>query len=506
MFIKKFINRSYVLLKVEFTKNLEAVNFMVEPDSKMLVLLSFGLSLTDLTLLSDFLKNKSPQIHDGVTIGMALTKEQRTDAYRYLTGAYPNVDSRTVDVNGSGNIIKAKFRRKRGGETDSAPDGATDCAAAVKAMHVFWRPKAIRKYTEKKQGLEEASQDGYMKKKQKLSPSAGARSGAVATTGSAVNDMESDIDEDSTSDEPEKGHAPGLHSATCHVWFCLAKRNLEQTVAQQRIADSLGVPIGQVQCAGIKDKRAVTFQQASVTAHSQQQALGCRASARDLQVWVRDKLLQINQESACPASDETWVKVGKISFNHRRPVSMGELWGNRFEIVIRNIRLQPNLAADRGHGGDGSERHESLNLFLDRLHLAQSRGCPNYFGSQRMGSACGDSSKPISPIMGQHIVQGKYEAAVRCAICGDGSPRGGLAKNTSAFAEAMQVAQDSFLRANDAASIAATINLFPKNCHRERALLKGLRRFGMSEKGFEKAFLGISYSVRLLWKHAYQSW
>jgi len=102
-----------------------------------------------------------------------------------------------------------------------------------------------------------------------------------------------------------------------YSYFLLRKKNWTTLAAVEKIANLLGVPARLVGFAGNKDKIAVTEQLCSV--------LGV----------AKDKIdsLKIN------GIETKFLGCGK------KPISLGELEGNRFEIVVRNIDEKPKLIA-----------------------------------------------------------------------------------------------------------------------------------------------------------------
>ena len=95
-----------------------------------------------------------------------------------------------------------------------------------------------------------------------------------------------------------------------YTYFLLRKRNYTTEAAIQRIAKQLRMPRRFFGFAGNKDKRAVSEQVCSVNGNMRNFEL------REISVMVLGK------------GDE--------------PVSLGELSGNRFEIIVRNIKELPN--------------------------------------------------------------------------------------------------------------------------------------------------------------------
>ena len=81
------------------------------------------------------------------------------------------------------------------------------------------------------------------------------------------------------------------------------------------------------------------------------------------------------------------------AYETSRKVEIGDLKGNRFDIVIRRIEM-PRERIRESATATASE-------------LAKSGGYPNFFGMQRFGSI-----RPITHVVGRHMVKGEFRAAV----------------------------------------------------------------------------------------------
>ena len=125
-----------------------------------------------------------------------------------------------------------------------------------------------------------------------------------------------------------------------HLWLLVEKRGANTDWVAQQLAHSAGLSARDVGYAGMKDRHAVTRQWFSMPAPPK----------GDLpwQVW---NIPGVNIIEAV---------------RHGKKLQRGVLRGNRFDILIRDLR------------GDHAE--------LDRrLRAVQARGLPNYFGPQRFG-------------------------------------------------------------------------------------------------------------------------
>ncbi|MFH4977746.1 hypothetical protein AB6A40_004455 [Gnathostoma spinigerum] len=152
----------------------------------------------------------------------------------------------------------------------------------------------------------------------------------------------------------------------CH--FTLSKENMDSHYALSLISRFLGRSVASFGVLGTKDRRAVTSQRVSAY-HID------RAKISSL----NDRLRGIQLSDFCYKDD---------------PCTLGNLWGNRFSIVLRNI---PN-------NFDGDE-------LTKRIDNWKTKGFVNYYGTQRFGS-CGLNTAYV----GRAILQKHYQEAVRMIL------------------------------------------------------------------------------------------
>lgn len=124
-----------------------------------------------------------------------------------------------------------------------------------------------------------------------------------------------------------------------YLYLFVEKRGLSGEQLTSHVARFLGIAHQDVGMAGLKDRQAVTRQWISVPARC---------------------------ESLLPQFDHPQIRVLQTN-RHRNKLRTGHLRGNRFEIVIRNVRP------------------EGLSLARSIAAQLQTLGFPNYFGDQRFG-------------------------------------------------------------------------------------------------------------------------
>ena len=138
-----------------------------------------------------------------------------------------------------------------------------------------------------------------------------------------------------------------------------------------RVSDALGISRERVSWAGTKDKRAVTTQLFTV---------------RDVDPAAVDVL------SIRGAKVELLGRTG-------RPISFGDLHGNRFTIRVREAEPE---ATERAR-----TITTELNAFADKNGNSSQVGVPNWFGNQRFGS-----QRPVTHEVGLNIARREWRDAV----------------------------------------------------------------------------------------------
>jgi tRNA pseudouridine13 synthase len=124
-----------------------------------------------------------------------------------------------------------------------------------------------------------------------------------------------------------------------HLYLWVQKTGVGPEFLTRMIADRLGVPVGAVATAGLKDRHAVTRQWVSVPGD------------------VETKLAKINGGG---------IELLKFS-RHTNKLKPGHLRGNKFIVLIRDA--DPSKA-------------DAATAVLDRI---RAFGMPNYYGPQRFG-------------------------------------------------------------------------------------------------------------------------
>jgi len=144
-----------------------------------------------------------------------------------------------------------------------------------------------------------------------------------------------------------------------HTVFLLEKQEIDTFDAVRRIAHRLHISLFEIGYAGLKDKHALTCQFISIPTHYNVQGL------------KMDSLVL--------------TKAGYT----RKKIKIGDLQGNRFTILVRDIQ------------------EKELADIARRANTIPTSGVPNYFDSQRFGSVTDTT------FIGKDVVLQKYEHAVK---------------------------------------------------------------------------------------------
>lgn len=215
------------------------------------------------------------------------------------------------------------------------------------------------------------------------------------------------------------------------AYFLLWKKDLTTLEALREVARTLRVPLERIGFGGLKDKRAITEQYVSVEGLKE----------------VRE----VEKEN---------LKLKFLGYGDK-PVSLGEIEGNYFEIVVRGV---------------GERKRKFIR---ERMDFVRKFGFENYFGEQRFGSV-----KHAQEFMLKHLLKGDYESALREYLTSlrDKRRKKALLRTWGRWKE--------FLK------------FMPEGSKTEIVVVKKLLR----GKSFREAFLSIPRNVRLMFTFAYQSY
>ncbi|XP_062071113.1 pseudouridylate synthase 7 homolog isoform X1 [Lepus europaeus] len=238
---------------------------------------------------------------------------------------------------------------------------------------------------------------------------------------------------------PRKHSWPKSRGSYCH--FVLYKENKDTMDAINVLSKYLRVKPNIFSYMGTKDKRAITVQEIAVLKISAQ------------------RLAHLNK---CLMN----FKLGNFSYQ-KNPLKLGELQGNHFTVVLRNIT-----------GTDEQVQHAMNSL--------KEIGFINYYGMQRFGT----TAVPTYQV-GRAILQNSWAEVMDLIL----KPRSGAEKGY------LVKCREEWAKTKDPA--AALRKLPVKRCV-EGQLLRGLSKYGM--KNIVSAFGIIPRNNRLMYIHSYQSY
>ncbi len=224
------------------------------------------------------------------------------------------------------------------------------------------------------------------------------------------------------------------------VLITMKKYNMTTMEAIRELSNILHVSRKRFGYAGNKDKRAITTQYVSVQGLDEE----------DLHhVFIPDLDIEV-------------LGTGE-------PISLGQLEGNAFDIVIRNIALPAD---------DLAERIEETVEQLDG-HI------PNYFGRQRFGSR-----RSITHEVGREMLSGDYEEAVWTYI----------AKPSEQEHEKIRKVREELWETREVEKAAEK---FPEQYRYEKILLYHLAK---NPDDYAGAIKRLPEGLQTLFIHAYQSY
>jgi tRNA pseudouridine13 synthase len=161
------------------------------------------------------------------------------------------------------------------------------------------------------------------------------------------------------------------------------------------------------------------------------------------------------------------VKIENI-YKSDRFIRTGNLLGNKFEIIIRNLESEP-----------------STNVGEIYSHISKLGGFPNFYGIQRFGII-----RPLTHVVGKHIVQGDFEKAVMTYIA---NPIKGEDEETYTLRKNLQETYD----------FAEALKKYPKQLNFEKAILNKLV---VDSKDFVGALKELPRNLLTMFVYAYQSY
>jgi len=240
------------------------------------------------------------------------------------------------------------------------------------------------------------------------------------------------LNDESKIDESEKKE---------YVHFTLLKYNWDTMRALKEISKRVRVSRKRLGFAGTKDKRAITTQRVSIW----------KVPIEDLmKVQIKD------------------IGIKNPVYTDDR-INLGDLWGNRFTMTIREIPLSEN------------EIHEQLNETVQQLDSK----IPSFFGLQRFGI-----QRPITHLVGKEILRKNFKEAVMIYLAKTFPEEGEEAGNARKFL-------------SETGDFREAIKIFPKYLGYEKTMIEHLIH---TPTDFIGALRKLPKKLRWMFVHAYQAY
>ncbi len=221
----------------------------------------------------------------------------------------------------------------------------------------------------------------------------------------------------------------------------LTKRNWDVHHLMRELSRILRVSQNRFGWAGTKDKRALTKQKISIWDVSEEEL--SRVRLKDVELSV----------------------IGRSN----KKVSLGDLWGNRFRITVRDIELPQEETLAR------------VKAITSELEL----GAPNFFGVQRFGE-----NRPVTHVVGEAILRGDFKEAALTYIA-------------KAYPEEPDEIKKVRQYVCDTGDFKEGLKMYPLRLQFERAMMNHLIAHPEDYTG---AFRVLSPNLQKMFLHAYQSY
>ncbi|KAJ2055813.1 multisubstrate pseudouridine synthase 7 [Coemansia sp. S146] len=226
-------------------------------------------------------------------------------------------------------------------------------------------------------------------------------------------------------------------------YFVMQKENHDTMDVLFQIARSLRSTTRSLGMAGTKDKRGITVQRCSAYRIDHKRLIGASRNLKG-------------------------ARLGNFSYGPQE-LRLGDLSGNRFEIVLRHVK-----------GAD----EQSLAPVLEGIRRT---GFINYYGMQRFGTQSISSHS-----VGIAVLKADWQAATELIL----KPRPGDRKEVRKAREVWSETRDA----------RAALELMPqKAALAEHSVLQVFSRKG-NENNAASAFAAVPRNLRLMYVHAYQSY
>ncbi|HID43778.1 MAG TPA: tRNA pseudouridine(13) synthase TruD [Archaeoglobaceae archaeon] len=231
---------------------------------------------------------------------------------------------------------------------------------------------------------------------------------------------------------------PDFHEDGKFTILRVKKANWDTLNFVRMLSRILRISQKRIEFAGTKDKRAVTVQYFSISNLNDEQIKNLK------NLKVKDAEIEV---------------LGKA----RRPIRLGDLFGNFFRISVLEIE------------------DDDTEITLREI---EEKGVPNFFGLQRFGTI-----RFVTHEVGRHILRSDFESAFWTYV----------AKPFQNESEEVRKIREEIWNTRDAR---IGLKVLPDYLRYERSLLQKFQETGSEEK----AILSLPKSLKMMFTHAYQSY
>mmetsp|Transcript_10995 Transcript_10995/g.16623 ORF Transcript_10995/g.16623 Transcript_10995/m.16623 type:complete len:407 (+) Transcript_10995:1125-2345(+) len=256
--------------------------------------------------------------------------------------------------------------------------------------------------------------------------------------------------------------------------LCVVKKeNVEHLAAMKHLTVALKCKQRDIGFAGMKDMCAITTQFCALRNVS-------HANLQKANAYLKHWSIKIGNFESVPWS-----------------LQPGMLMGNEFEITVRDIR---RVEIRKRKDCQLEERfvpyfsEKQIDTIVDSI---RTKGFVNFFGEQRVGNAGPKDEIGVRPFdIGRAMLKKDFTRAIDLLMTGRNKLNG-------EYVETPKMRRVRQLWKESGGDPAICLSSFPKDkMVRERTVMQGLKRYG---KPLE-ALRCLSYSVRMFWINAYQSY
>lgn len=221
----------------------------------------------------------------------------------------------------------------------------------------------------------------------------------------------------------------------------ISSRNWETNNLVREMSKRLHISRRRISFAGTKDKRA------------------CSTQLMSFYNIPEDKLSHIKIKDI----------VMENIYSSDRPIKIGDLYGNKFEITVRSI--------------DRNIKPKKIQNIA--THLEKYGGFPNFYGVQRFGIM-----RPVTHVVGKHIIKGDFEKAVMSYIS---NPMAGENEDTYKLRDDLEKSYD----------FSKALQSYPNSLNFEKAILNKLIT---DPEDFVGALKELPKNLLTMFVSAYQSY